>query len=219
MRWLGVVILIAGLSSALAHAQSAAAPADAAPLAPGIAPVPYAPAPYYGYGYPAPDPGRALALNELQSLDIRIAQLKQSQKQHSIVGPTIMTAAGYTVMLVFGAIALSDWAIAENVQHGDCQGGVYDYDPACDVNDDGYIDKDDEDTARTLARTFGALSIVGTGLGITGTVLLVKRLAKRREFAPELRELGLRRGQLLQQLRYGGAYSQRGMQLTLSARF
>jgi hypothetical protein len=70
-----------------------------------------------------------------------------------------------------------------------------------------------------MARTFGAISALGAGLGIAGTVLLLKRLSKRRVFAPELRELGVRRGQLLQQLRYGGSYSQNGMQLSIGGRF
>jgi hypothetical protein len=243
MRLLGLVVLFASSCSALAHAQPGGTTATAPP-APVLAPEPIAatsapdlaapapswtpqpelppaqsaPAPYYGYGYA--DPGRLRALNELQHLDLRIAQLKQSQKQHGIVGPAILTAVGYTVTLVFGAIALADWAIAENFDDGLCgQGELYDYDPSCDVNNDGYVNPEDEDAARTLARTLGALSVVGTGVGIAGTVLLVRRLAKRREFKPELKDLGARRGQLLQQLRYGGVYSARGVQLTVSARF
>lgn len=251
MRLLRLVALLASLCSAVANAQTTpVSPAPTAPTpvgapapvtvpaqvtlptpvavpAPVAAPAPAQsgapPAPYYGYGYaPPPDPSRLRALSELQSLDVRIALLKQNQKQHGIVGPTIMTAVGYSLTLVFGAIAFADLAVANNIADGHCgydDRYDYDYDASCDVNDDGFVDADDEDTARTLARTFGALSVVGAGLGITGTVLLVRRLAKRREFAPELRELGVRRGQLLQQLRYGGGYSRNGIQLTLSAQF
>jgi hypothetical protein len=70
-----------------------------------------------------------------------------------------------------------------------------------------------------MARTFGAISIIGTGVGITGAVFLMKRLAQRRQYTPENQELKVRRGQLLQQLRYGGGYSNNTFSLTLSARF
>jgi hypothetical protein len=228
---------------AFAHAQTtppagapdaAAAPAPVAPAAPPgafpqqqAAPQVQAPPPppsYYDYGYgyvaPPPDPARVRALGELQSLDLRIASVRQKQKQHSIVGPAAMTASGFAVAMLFGAIAVWEWSLAEDIRRGDCGTYRYDrYDDDCDVNNDGYVDGDDRRAARTLARSFGAVSAVGAGLGIAGTVFLVRRLAKRRVYAPELRDLGLRRGQLLQQLRYGGGYSQNGLQLTVSGRF
>lgn len=179
----------------------------------------------YGYGYAAPpasDPERARALGELQNLDLRIAAVRKKQKQHGIVGPAAMTASGYAIAVLFGAIAVWEWAIAEDIRQGDCSRyrDRYDrYDDECDVNNDGYVDGDDRRDARTLSRAFGAVSAVGAGLGIAGTVFLVRRLGKRRAYAPELRDLGVRRGQLLQQLRYGGGYSHNGVQLSISGRF
>jgi hypothetical protein len=211
------------------------APAEPAPVAPAVAPpnavpvqlpAPSAPtpaAPYYGHSYAAPplvDPGRIRALNELQTLDQRIASVRSKQKQYSIVGPSVMTASGYGVSLAFGIVAMLQWALAEDIEEGHCGDYRYDHSHAyCDVNDDGIVDKDDEHTARSLARTFGVISGIGAGLGIAGTVLLVKRLSKRHEFAPELRDLGVRRGQLLQQLRYGGGYSRNSVQFNVTALF
>ncbi|HEX6245741.1 MAG TPA: hypothetical protein VFZ61_32680 [Polyangiales bacterium] len=159
-------------------------------------------------------------MNELQALDLRIAQLKQSQKQHGIAGPIVMTASGYSFTVVLSALALVNLAIASDIDKGHCgEDEPYDYDSACDFNGDGDVDQHDEDDARRLARIFGGVSLVGAGLGIAGTVLLVRRLAKRRQFTPELHELGARRGQLLQQLRYGGGFSANAFQLSVSGRF
>jgi hypothetical protein len=153
-------------------------------------------------------------------LDLRIAQLKQAQKQHGIAGPIVMTATGYSFTVVLGALALVNLAIARDIENGHCgDDEPYDNDSACDFNGDGNVDKHDENDARRLARIFGGVSLIGAGLGITGTVFLVRRLTKRRESAPELRDLGVRRGQLLQQLRYGGGFTNSAFQLSVSGRF
>lgn len=192
----------------------------------GEAPPPPAPVaggyPYgYGYGYaPAPvDPRRDKTLSELQQVDVRIASVRKQQKQYSIAGPLAMTATGYGFAAIAGLVAVFSWVNAEDIQSGDCP---YSYrrNNRCDIDDDGVIDKHDERDARILARTFGAISALGAGVGIAGTVLLMKRLAKRRQYGPELDELGTRRGQLLHELRYGGGYSQNGgLQLNVSGRF
>ena len=224
MSRLRLVVLLTTLCIASSRPRSAEAQPAPIPAQTPVAPTASAPvnipAPYYRYGYaPAPD-ARIRALNELQTLDFRIAQLKQNQHQHGIAGPIIMTAAGYTFTVVLGSLALVNSGIARDIQTGHCgDDEPYDYDSACDFNGDGDVDGHDEDEARRLARIFGGVSLIGAGLGITGTVLLVRRLAKRREFAPELRDLAVRRGQLLQQLRYGGGFSRNAFQFTVGARF
>lgn len=213
-----------------------AAPPGAFPQAPPPPPdgaeVPPAPVqpqsgyPYgYGYGYVAPpvDPQRQKALHDLQQLDQRIASVRKQQRQYSIVGPTIMTGSGYLVAFGFGVGALASYFIAEDIREGDCRlrfnRTTREYDDRCDVNDNGVVTEKDEDAARTLARTFGAISALGAGVGVVGTVLLVKQLARRREYQPELYELHTRRGRLIQQLRWGGGYSSNGATLTLSGKF
>lgn len=227
MSRLRLVVLLTTSCFASSHALVAAAqplpvPESSASV-PAASAVPVAPpAPYYGYGYGysyASD-ARLRALHELQLLDQRIAQLRRGQQQHSIVGPIIMTAAGYSFTVVLGALALVNASIARDINKGHCgDDEPYDFDSACDFNNDGDVDHHDEADARRLARILGGVSLIGAGLGITGTVLLVRRLAKRRAFAPELRELGVRRGQLLQQLRYGGVFTSNALQLNVSGRF
>jgi len=65
----------------------------------------------------------------------------------------------------------------------------------------------------------GGLSLLGAGLGITGTVLLVRQLAKRRQANPELQSLRLRKLELLRHLQYGGGLSQNGLHRTLRGTF
>jgi hypothetical protein len=168
------------------------------------------------------DPVSAQASAELQAVNLRIAALKQERGQYGIGGPIAMTAAGFGIALIFGSVSLVEWAVAEDIQHGDCGYYVdrdYDYDSACDVNDDGRIDGDDEDKARMLSRTFGALTGIAGGVGIWGAVLLGKRLSERRIYAPELKALSTRRKQLLQQLKYGGYMQHGGLLLSVGGRF
>ncbi|HEX6245994.1 MAG TPA: hypothetical protein VFZ61_33945 [Polyangiales bacterium] len=206
------------------------APAPAAPY-PDTAPPPVAPpAPYsgaaqpgvapngYGYGYPMLDPARA----ELQAIDLRLSTLKQQQAQHGIGSPIAMTAAGFGILVIFGAVSLSQFALAEDIESGECSFYVardgY-YDSRCDVNDDGEIDGQDVDRARMLTRTFGALAGVAGGLGIVGAVWLGLRRAERSVYTPEIKALGARRKQILRDLKYGGYPQYGGMVLTLGARF
>jgi hypothetical protein len=197
-------------------------PAETPPPPPPVAgSYPYG----YGYGYtpPPPDPQRQKTLTELQQVDLRIASVKKEQRQHSLVGPLAMTGAGYLAAAAFGLAAVLEWAIAEDIRDDDCgyryNRSTRDYEDRCDVNNNGVVTKADEHDARVMARTFGAISAAGAGLGIAGTVLLMRQLAKRREYSPELYELGTRRGQLLQQLRYGGGYSSNGLTLNISGKF
>jgi hypothetical protein len=168
------------------------------------------------------DPQRQKTMGELRTVDLRIASVRREQSQYSLAGPIAMTAAGFGTAIAFGVVAMVEWFIADDIDKKNC--GYYysdynGYDSRCDVNNDGRVNSDDEHRARVLARTFGAMSGVGAAVGITGTVFLMKSMAKRRQYSPELNELSTRRGQLLQQLRYGGGYSNNGMQFTLSGRF
>jgi hypothetical protein len=204
-------------------ATAAATPVEPPPPPPPVAGTyPYG----YGYGYSAPppaDPRREKTLSELRQVDLRIASVKKEQRQHSLVGPVAMTGSGYLVAAAFGLAAVLEWAIAEDIRDDDCgyryNRATRDYEDRCDVNNNGVVTKADEHDARVMARTFGAISAAGAGLGIAGTVLLMRQLAKRREYSPELYELGTRRGQLLQQLRYGGGYSSNGLTLSVSGKF
>jgi hypothetical protein len=200
-----------------------AADAAEAPPAPVQPPGDY---PYgYGYGYVPPpvDPQRQKALHELQQVDLRISSVRRQQRQYSIVGPAVMTGSGYLLAAGFGIAAVASFFLAEDIRDGDCDlrynRGTREYEDRCDVNDNGLVTRADEDAARVLARTFGAISALGAGVGVVGTVLLMKQLGKRRQYQPELYELNTRRGQLLQQLRWGGGYSNNGATLTLSGKF
>lgn len=195
----------------------AVAPYPGAPPQPGVAPN------GYGYGYPGVvDPARAQAVAELQAIDMRLAALKQQQAEHSLGGPIAMTAAGFGIAVIFGAVALSQFVLAEDIQSGEC--GYYVnrdgyYDSRCDANDDGQVDGDDVDRARKMSRTFGALSGVAGGLGIVGAVLLGLRRAERSVYTPEIKALGARRKQLMREMKYGGYVQYGGLVVTVGARF
>jgi hypothetical protein len=191
---------------------------------------PPAPPPPPGYGYPVPqDPAqRAAVIGELSSVDARLQAVQRERSSHRIGGPIAMMSVGYGCSLIFMGVALAQWSLAEDIQTGDftsynSRGGddyYYDYDgDRYDLNNDGRIDGDDEDKARRQARVLGGLTGIAAGIGITGTVVLVQRLAKRHQLAPEIEKLKGRRLELLRHLQYGGAPSQSGLQLTLSGKF
>jgi len=155
-------------------------------------------------------------LSELSNLDTRLSAVERERAQHRIGGPIAMMGVGYGVTLLFGGVGLIRWSIAEEIRRD----GYYADDYGnYDLNDDGTVDGKDEDRARRTARVMGGLSLLGAGLGITGTVLLVRQLAKRRQANPELQSLRLRKLELLRHLQYGGGLSQNGLQLTLRGTF
>jgi hypothetical protein len=201
-----------------------APPAQAAPPPVGY-PYGYAPPQGYGYGQPVVDPARQQTLTELQQVDLKLASVRGEQKQYSLGGPAAMMGAGFGIALGFGTAAIIERIIAEDIEHRDCNYDNYyddDYyydDNWCDVSGNGIVTEHDEDLARGMARGFGVVAGIGAGVGIMGTVFLMQRLAKRREFSPQINELNLRRSQLLQQLRFGGGYSQNRLHLTISGRF
>jgi hypothetical protein len=189
---------------------------------------PYAPPPPPGYAYPRPqDPAqRAATITELTSVDAQMATVQRERSNHRIGGPIAMMGIGYGLGALFGTIGLIQWSIADDIDHGDFDyynrndsSYYYDSDSNLDLNNDGVINGKDEHRARRTARIMGGLSLVSTGVGIAGTILLVRKLAKRRESAPELERLRTRKLELLRNLQYGGGLSQNGLQLTLGGTF
>lgn len=234
----GTLILLCGASGV--QAQAPAPPAGSAeqvvPASPeGEAPLPYAPptAPYAqplvpqpvpppGYGQPRlQDPRQLAAISaELAVVDAQLAELQHARAQHGIAGPITMMAAGYGLGGLFGLVGLIQWSSAEEIESGDilAYDGV-DYESNYDLNNDGVVDERDEHRARRGARIMGGLSLIGVGVGVAGTILLVRRLAKRRELKPDVERLRGRRLELFRALQYGGGFSQNGLQLTLGGVF
>jgi hypothetical protein len=157
-------------------------------------------------------------LGELASVDARIASVAAARARHGLGGPIAMTASGCGTALVFSTVALIQWSIANDIEDGRFYEDGYDRDNY-DLNGDGFIDEHDERRARRGARTLGALSILGLGVGVGGSVFLARRMAARRKFSPELDSLRARRGELLHHLQYGGALSRDALRFTLSGRF
>jgi hypothetical protein len=229
---LRLLSLVPVLHGSLASAQQAPQPAPQsappAPLAqPAPTPAPYAappaqvypyPPPAYAYPPPVDFAERRAVLGELANVDAQIANVQAARARHGLGGPITMIATGYGSALIFSIVALVQHTIAEDIQQQRFFDSEYEYDDY-DLNNDGVINQEDEDRARRGARTLGALSLVGLGVGIVGNVFLARRMAARRKFNPELETLRARRLQLLRHLQYGGALGASGMQLSLSARF
>lgn len=116
-------------------------------------------------------------------------------------------------------IALIAFNTAESIEDRDPWRDLYGYDEDDDWNGDDVVDKDDERDARTAARVLSGVAAVGVGVGVVGTVLLLKRLAKRKVYSPEIRELRERRRQLLYGLRYGANVAPNQVQLSLGGSF
>jgi len=204
-----------------APAPAAVAPAAPYPAGPGSPPEitgPEAPLPPPppGYMYMPVPPGyerhKAREL-ELERINTRLYALEAERSHYSIAGPIAMMATGYGTALLFGLVAGSSFAGAEAIQHKDAWDDDYDF------NDDGYITKADERAARRTARVSTVVASIGLGVGVGGTVLFAKRMAKRRVYAPEIRDLKLQRRNLVRSLRYGANVGSGQLQLSLSGRF
>jgi hypothetical protein len=229
---LRLLSLLPALHGSLAAAQQAPQPAPqsaapAPPAQPAPAAVPYAAPPVQAYPYPPPGYAypppvdlaeRRAVLGELANVDAQIASVQAARARHGLGGPITMIATGYGSALIFSIVALVQRTIAEDIQHQRFFDSEYDYDDY-DLNNDGVINQADEDRARRGARTLGALSLVGFGVGIGGNVFLARRMAARRKFNPELDTLRARRLQLLRHLQYGGALGANRMELRLAGRF
>ncbi len=131
-----------------------------------------------------------------------------------------MMATGYGTALLFGMVALINYSQAESIDDRDnWSDDDWGYDSGDDWNGDGLIDGRDERNARSAARTTVGIAAVGLALGVGGTVFLAKRIAKRRVYSPEIRELRERRRRLLYGLHYGANLGPGQMRLSLGGSF
>lgn len=151
---------------------------------------------------------------KLTSIDERLEHLdRQREERGRITGPVSMLTTGYTTGLAAMAVSLGAFYAAERV--ADTEG----YKSRLDINDDNELDGDDENSFRTIARTMGALSAVGFGIGIAGSVFLAKRLKERRELDPDVRRLQHERRELRRELNYTLGPVKHGVALGLTGRF
>ncbi len=88
-------------------------------------------------------------------------------------------------------------------------------------DDDEYGNSDYRSDAEVrTTRTLFAISALSLGLGITGSVLLGKRLHARNVFKPEIRSLKLRKRELDHDLHYSAVVNpEGGVGLSLRGRF
>ena len=151
---------------------------------------------------------------KLTSIDERLEHLdRQREERGRITGPVSMLTAGYTTGLAALAVSLGAFYGAERV--ADTEG----YKRRLDINDDNQLDADDENSFRTIARTMGALSAVGFGVGIAGSIFLAKRLKERRELDPDVRRLQNERRELRRELNYTLGPVKNGVALGMTGRF
>lgn len=197
-----------------------------------MAPQPAAPPPGYGYSYTPPPllPQQHAALaQELASIDSRLLAIRVERSRHRIGGAIATMIVGYGAAAFAAAVGLMQWRVAREIKDGDFtaynnrgnSGSSFAYyeDEDYDLNNDGVINNRDYKRARRISRTGAAFTFMGLGLGIWGTVRLLRQLDKRRETAPELEQLRDRRKELLRSLQYGGGYSMGSWQLGLSGKF
>jgi hypothetical protein len=213
----------------------APAPAPQAPPAAAYVPPPGYPAPPPGYTYApvpqVPSPAEAARRDQLYSellrVDTRLAEIERARA--GLAGPIAMVGFGYGALLFSSAVALSAYAAAEAVEHGD-----YYYDDEddhghhhhngfhaddLDANDDGYVDHRDERRFRRLAYGFTGVAAFGLTAGIIGTVKLTKRIAERRRQGAERKRLLKERENLRNQLDYGVGVMPHSLQLNVQGHF
>jgi hypothetical protein len=151
---------------------------------------------------------------QLSSVDARLEHVSQQREERGqVVGPISMLAAGYTTGLAALSISLATFAGAQQVKKTDG------YKNNLDINSDDQVNGEDETTFRNLSRAMGAVSAVGFGVGIAGSIFLAKRLKERRELDPEARKLQNQRRDLRRELNYSGNVSGSGLTLGLTGRF
>lgn len=190
------------------------------------------PPPAYGYGYMPPPllPEQRYAMSsELAAIDARVQAIRVQRSQHRIGGSIATMIVGYAAAGLATAVGLLQWRVAREIKNGDFSAynnrqstGPYGYywgDEEYDVNNDGRVDNRDYKRARRISRAGAAFTFMGLGVGIWGTVRLLRQIDKRRETAPELEQLRSRRSELLRALQYGGGYSMGAWQLSLSGKF
>lgn len=151
---------------------------------------------------------------KLSDLDVKLEHLdRQREERGTLTGPISMLATGYTTGLAALAVSIGSFVMAEQVK--DSKG----FKNRLDINNDNRLDGDDETSFRTISRTLGALSAVGFGVGIAGSVFLAKRLKERRAYDPEVRRLQNERRELRRELNYSMAPTIGGVAVGLNGRF
>jgi hypothetical protein len=163
------------------------------------------PPPPPGYVYMATpsvsDERRAADANELQQIESRLTVLKHERARHGIAGPIALMAGGYAIALGCSLFALGAFGNAEEIERlriSTRRDDVRRY----DFNNDDLVNHEDEDIARRTSRVMGALSVVGAGVGLFGTLFFQRRNAKRNEHKEEITALKNRRRELMRTLRY-----------------
>lgn len=159
----------------------------------------------------APDPSF-----ELSQIDGRLWELRHEARHKHWLAPTVLVVAGYGTALVGLTAAVVTFGFAEEIRHRELDDRVQD---RLDVNNDGRVDRDDEQSFRSMARTFTAVGGIGMAIGIVGSVLLAKTLREPAGDAREVRGLKQRRRELLRQMEYTGDLAGGRLSLTLRGRF
>lgn len=162
----------------------------------------------------APEEKREAA-DKMAAIDARYEQMTAERSERSkLTMPITLMSAGYAMATagLTGALVSFVKANSVNKYDGDFESGL-------DFNNDDVINGADEDGYRRLARTAGAISAVGFGFGIWGSVMLAKRLKAHSEYEPELRRLQNERKQLRRQLDYSANASGKALTLSVSGRF
>lgn len=152
---------------------------------------------------------------KLTLLDSRLEALDSKRSDGALAAPIALMTSGYATGLAALAVSMGSFIMAQQVKDADADENRKRY----DVNGDDRVDGDDEARFRNIARGMGALSAVGIGAGIAGTVLLSKRLQERRRFDPEVRSLQRQRRELRRELNYSANASPYGAGLSLTGRF
>jgi hypothetical protein len=135
---------------------------------------------------------------------MRLAELKAERSRHSLVGPIILTAAGFSAALVFAAVAASDTSD----------------DPDDDFSPATGTSLDDDEDHRGAVIAGSVLAVLSAGVGVGGLVWLLRRKKARKAHDGEIEQLKLRQEQLrLQGVSYSFAVDPVGGRLLLRARF
>ncbi len=163
-----------------------------------------------------PDP--QLLYLELANVSEELEVLRAERARHRIAAPIALMAAGLGVGVVSSIIAFSALETAWRIDEiGTSR--RYHHLRRYDLNDSGLVNWRDEEAARTVARTFGVISVAGLATGLTGAVLLSKRKALRNAHDGEIADLKRRKRELIRSLRYSGHALPGRLELGVSGSF
>jgi hypothetical protein len=193
-----------------------------------VAPPPPAPPPGYqivqvppGYALvPLPPPTvlqdpsqRELLVGELTRVDTRLDELRR-QRPH-IGFPVTMMVLSYGTALISTIAAAANASNAQDIRRYGNSLDSYTY----DVNNDGRVDRRDENSFRHSARCLGAVAAVSMTVGLLSTIALIRRNAVRRTQDAERRQLLAQRQSLRQRIDYGFGAAPQNFQLNVQGRF